>query len=225
MEEKELSLLVKSLYEKMAKVRDSMDRIPKNGYNSYHDYHYATEDDITTHLRQELKDNNLATSVSTKSIVFEENTAGKGKSYITTVNMIINVVDLDTGYKESFSWYGHGEDKGDKGIYKAYTGSIKYWLMKNFLLSTGDDPEKDDKDDPEKDEEKKGKKKNDVKKKRGDYEDAKKRIKDVANIKELESLKVYLNQFSWTQDEMTELSEMVKAKEHFFAQEVLDAQN
>ena len=30
-----------------------------------------------------------------------------------------------------------------KGLYKAFTGSMKYFLMKNFLVATGDDPEQD----------------------------------------------------------------------------------
>lgn len=40
-------------------------------------------------------------------------------------------------------WAGYGDDAGDKGIYKALTGAVKYALMKQFLVSTGDDPEGD----------------------------------------------------------------------------------
>jgi hypothetical protein len=36
---------------------------------------------------------------------------------------------------------GEGEDRGDKAAYKAITGATKYWVMKTFLISTGDDPE------------------------------------------------------------------------------------
>ena len=40
---------------------------------------------------------------------------------------------------------------GDKGVYKAITGAVKYIFMKNFLIPTGDDPEKDNnKSEPEK---------------------------------------------------------------------------
>jgi hypothetical protein len=35
----------------------------------------------------------------------------------------------------------------DKGVYKALTGSEKYFLMKAFLIPTGDDPEKESKDE------------------------------------------------------------------------------
>jgi hypothetical protein len=42
------------------------------------------------------------------------------------------------------TWFGSGSDTGDKGLYKAITGGIKYVLNTNFLIPTGDDPEKDD---------------------------------------------------------------------------------
>ena len=42
---------------------------------------------------------------------------------------------------------GAGDDGADKGLYKAYTGAVKYFLMKTFLIPTGDDPEADTKAD------------------------------------------------------------------------------
>lgn len=44
-------------------------------------------------------------------------------------------------------WAGYGDDAGDKGIYKAITGGVKYMLMKTFQISTGDDPEGDESTD------------------------------------------------------------------------------
>ena len=44
---------------------------------------------------------------------------------------------------------GAGADTGDKGVYKSMTGAEKYFLMKTFLIATGDDPEADDKVDKE----------------------------------------------------------------------------
>ena len=39
-----------------------------------------------------------------------------------------------------WSW----NDTGDKWVYKAITGAVKYIFMKTFQISTGDDPEKDE---------------------------------------------------------------------------------
>jgi hypothetical protein len=49
----------------------------------------------------------------------------------------------DTGAKVKLLYSGYALDEGDKHIYKAYTGAIKYFLINNFMLSTGDDPEMD----------------------------------------------------------------------------------
>lgn len=143
MEEKEIEM-IKKFYKKIATVRDNMDRIPKNGYNNFHKYHYATEDDVTTFLRKQLSENNLVTSVSCKNSEIILNEGGKKESTLTRVELEFKIIDLKTGYYECFPFDGVGEDKGDKGIYKAYTGAVKYFLMKFFLVSTGDDVEKED---------------------------------------------------------------------------------
>ena len=49
--------------------------------------------------------------------------------------------DTETGAFEESFFYGEGFDKGDKGIYKAYTGALKYYLANTFMVATGDDPE------------------------------------------------------------------------------------
>ena len=51
----------------------------------------------------------------------------------------------ETGFSESSVTSGEGMDKGDKGIYKAQTGALKYYLSVTFMVATGDDPEQDDK--------------------------------------------------------------------------------
>jgi hypothetical protein len=45
---------------------------------------------------------------------------------------------------EDSEWVGEAFDKGDKAIYKAYTGALKYYFANTFHVATGDDPEKDD---------------------------------------------------------------------------------
>lgn len=57
------------------------------------------------------------------------------------VKVIFTLSDVETGYSESSTFYGEGFDKGDKGLYKAYTGAVKYYLANTFLVATGDDPE------------------------------------------------------------------------------------
>ncbi len=53
------------------------------------------------------------------------------------------LLDVDSGESHVSTAYGQGQDKGDKGVYKAATGAEKYFLLKTFLIATGDDAEKE----------------------------------------------------------------------------------
>jgi outer membrane biosynthesis protein TonB len=110
--------------------------IKKSGYNAEHDYHFARETDINDELRELLYQHGL----SFDSRVLETRKNGN----ITLLKMLITWTDCETGYFEEHEWLGNGFDTVDKGIYKSYTGGIKYFLMKQFLISTHDDPEYSD---------------------------------------------------------------------------------
>lgn len=126
---------LKSIYPKMAKVMSQVSRVPKNGYNSFHKYNYATESDLTESIRPILLDAGLVFF----SNVLEESRDGE----FTKVKMEFTLADVETGETLKSTYWGEGQDKGDKGLYKAYTGATKYFLMKTFLIPTGDDPEGD----------------------------------------------------------------------------------
>lgn len=57
------------------------------------------------------------------------------------VKVLFTLSDIETGFAETSTFYGEGFDKGDKGLYKAYTGALKYYLANTFMVATGDDPE------------------------------------------------------------------------------------
>lgn len=110
-------------------------RVPKNGYNSFHKYHYATESDLTESIRPILFEAGLAFFTN----VLQQERDGE----FTKVQMEFILADIESGEILKSTYWGEGQDKGDKGLYKAYTGATKYFLMKTFLIPTGDDPEGD----------------------------------------------------------------------------------
>ena len=61
-----------------------------------------------------------------------------------TIEFILT--DVETGYSIRSTHSGIGFDKGDKALYKAKTGAIKYFFATTFLVATKDDPERDDND-------------------------------------------------------------------------------
>jgi hypothetical protein len=138
----------KSLVAKLAEVMDAVQRVPKLGENTFHRYKYATEADLTAAVRPELAKRGLimVPNVKRSTRTPKERAEGSKGSpmWITDVEIDWTIKDGETGESLSFSMPGCGEDVGDKGLYKAITGSEKYALKNLFLIPTGDDPEKDD---------------------------------------------------------------------------------
>lgn len=133
-----------TLYGKIAAVAAAVSRIPKNGRNNFHNYSYATESDITDGLRELLNTNGLA-FLPPSVISWERDEAADNPKIgpRTRVQVQFALGCSDTGETYTTILWGEANDNADKGFYKAYTGAVKYYLMKTFLIATGDDPEQD----------------------------------------------------------------------------------
>jgi hypothetical protein len=144
-QKKEVLELRAKFHKKKAKATAEMKRIPKNGFNSQHNYYYARESDVKDMIREILNENNL--SISTDLLKQTEGeprpTKNGGMMTKTNVKMEFIITDAETGYFEAYIHDGSAMDTGDKGIYKAYSNTIKYFLMDQFLIPTGDDVEKE----------------------------------------------------------------------------------
>ena len=142
------------LVRKLVQVLREIEAIPKNGRNAFHGYDYATEMDILQSIRPKLAEQNVFvfTSVDSgeiKSHLVSRRTEPSGAvvekyDHLTEIRTLHTFVDGDTGETFVVHGLGQGVDAGDKGGYKALTGAMKYFLLKNFLVPTGDDPERDD---------------------------------------------------------------------------------
>lgn len=122
-----------SLLSKLLQVATAIPEINKTGYNSFHDYKYVTEEDIVKPVRELLYKNNVLLFTSVEDV--------RQENELTTLIMTFTFYDVDSGESMSFKWVGQGADKGDKGVYKAQTGALKYFLLKTFLIPTATDPE------------------------------------------------------------------------------------
>lgn len=124
------------LYAKMARVMGRLKRLPKSGFNQHFKYAYATESDIADAVREAMSAENVALFVE----IAERVKNGK----FTELKLLFTFACGDTGATMTQVWYGEAEDGQDKGVNKAATNAEKYFLMKTFLVSTGnpkDDPD------------------------------------------------------------------------------------
>lgn len=124
------------LVRKLCEVMASIDRVAKRGRNEFHKYDYATEADLVEAVRGELSKRQL--------FIFPSVTNHSRGGDVTDIMVCWTFVDGESGETRDCMMPGCGKDSGDKGVYKALTGSEKYLLMKAFLIPTGDDPEKED---------------------------------------------------------------------------------
>ncbi len=142
MVKKEGSILVQKLAKVMAETR----WVEKKGRNSFFNYDYARETDILDAVRTKLAEHGIFVFTSVEHTDVKE-TAKRTRDG-SPVNLVFvktkhTFWDGESGETAEVFGTGCGEDSGDKAIYKAITGAMKYFISKNFLISTGDDPEKD----------------------------------------------------------------------------------
>lgn len=131
------------LIKKLCSVMAEAGYIKKRGHNEKFHYDYATEADVVDALRDKLAARNVFVfpSVMQSERKHHAKTASGGDMFITDVMIRWTFVDGETGETHECLMPGCGTDTGDKGVYKAITGSSKYLFLKGFMLPTGDDPE------------------------------------------------------------------------------------
>ncbi len=133
-----------SLVTKLAEVQSAVKRVKKRGRNDFHKYDYATEADIVETVRHELATRHVMLIPEITSYTLHElpDKGGKSRDALMILNMAFTFEDGDSGERITKPWLGVGQDAGDKGCYKAMTGAEKYFILKTFLIPTGDDPER-----------------------------------------------------------------------------------
>lgn len=122
--------------------------IAKNGLNSYHQYKYATAEDVLLKVNTALTKNKIASVVIPEIASMVDVTNLKGNTeHLVTVNVQIKLIDSESGECVDLFGIGSGQDAGDKAVMKAQTAAIKYAYMMSLCIATGDDPEADTKTD------------------------------------------------------------------------------
>lgn len=134
------------LEKKLLEVSKAIGYLQKDKKNQTQGYYYLSEAKIKEVLKEQFEKQGIIFNYSTEQVrEYEISSTSKGtKQFVTIANGKYFFKDADSDKEISGTWFGSGTDTGDKGLYKAITGGIKYVLNTNFLIPTGDDPEKDD---------------------------------------------------------------------------------
>ncbi len=135
------------LYARMVGVLKAVKYIQKDKKNAFHGYTYASESAIKGELHTAFAAEGLVMLPPEILEVIDGERDPKGQ-FLTTIKVKFGIADAETGEAVYGTGYGRGQDNMDKGIYKALTGAMKYFLTTTFLIPTGDDPERDEEPPP-----------------------------------------------------------------------------
>jgi len=135
---------MKNILTKLSKIQKEIEVMPKEGFNDFNKYNYLMEAQVTTKIKELFDKHGLLFHYQSEITDTKDYQGLKGDTqFLTTVKITYAFIDIETSEKLEGIACGQGADKGDKGVYKAITGAIKYIYMKTFNIPTGDDAEKD----------------------------------------------------------------------------------
>ena len=127
---------------KIAKVMAAVSHVEKKGTNSAQNYKFAAEGDVLAQLRPAMIEHGLVWIPGITSTGVSHQVQGKnGMREILKADLTIDLIDTETGYSFTTHWTGLGEGGDDKAVNKAATSALKYFLLKLFMVPTGDDPD------------------------------------------------------------------------------------
>jgi hypothetical protein len=138
----------KNLYQRISAVMQDVKRLRKDkavGSGSYA-YQAMSEEKVATTLRTAMIEHGLVIfPVEQQHTMVDYRRPGKngdGVISISTVDVKYKLVNIDNPSEfEIIASAGTGVDPQDKGVGKAMTYSMKYALMRAFLIPTGEDPD------------------------------------------------------------------------------------
>jgi hypothetical protein len=139
-----------TLVQKLIQVYEEIDNIQKAGHNKNQNYDFVRAADLVRAVRKALlkvgvyAEVNLVTEKQYTIARAEKNGQASTPFNAADVRCTIVFHDGDTSDTLTASGLGSGFDGGDKAVYKAQTGSIKYALRNAFLLPDEADPEADE---------------------------------------------------------------------------------
>src|SRR5512142_1623272 len=136
---------------KLQKILAAVGTVEKKGHNRAQNYDFVRETDLVDKVRPLMAELGVFLNLDVVDHEIREgNTTSSGsKMFLTIIKVAGTWIDTQTGdvWNIPSHFIGYGADTGDKGAYKAMTGAEKYFLFKSFLVSSGDDPEADERTD------------------------------------------------------------------------------
>lgn len=144
-----------TIYQRIHKVMQDVSYIQKEDKKVNNQYTFVSHDAVTRKIRAAMVEHGIITAWNVDKCEVTKQRAIKWDNYkkanieydIYIANATLSARFINADNKDDFidtaGWMGTGIDQGDKAVGKAYSYAKKYCLLNNFMLETGDDPERD----------------------------------------------------------------------------------
>ncbi len=130
---------------KLCRVMQACAVVPKDKQNPQQHYNYASSDAVLAKANPAFVEAGLATVYELQILDRQPRTTSTGAMWeLCTVLARLTIIDSETGEHIQTDGIGQGYDGGDKSLSKAQTQARKYALLLALNISTGEDPESDD---------------------------------------------------------------------------------
>jgi ERF superfamily len=144
-EEKKMTETKLNLRQKLIQIYNEIDHVEKAGRNAKQNYNFVRAADVLRVVREAFAKYGVYAQTNFELLgTYDIKTNSGGNMHTATVKATIVLFDADSDETKTISGLGDGADGGDKGIYKAMTGSTKNALRNGFLLPDEADPEADE---------------------------------------------------------------------------------
>lgn len=141
------------LEDRLARVTAHVSRIPKRGFNAEQKYPFVAHADVLDSIRPALAAEGVQFRSAITRTEAEPEYRPDGQVRATGGGMIWRMWRIEVSFtlacwngdkrceQTTEGWPGYAQDYSDKGASKALTSAIKTFLIQQFLVSTGDDPD------------------------------------------------------------------------------------
>jgi len=110
---------MQKIAKKFVEVMRECSHVAKNGTNDFHKYKYATAADVLEKVNASLTKHGLASVVTPNLLSMQQVTTAKGNvEQLATVEVVITLIDSESGETLTLKGLGSGQDSGDKSVAK-----------------------------------------------------------------------------------------------------------
>jgi hypothetical protein len=131
-----------SLATKIAQIAGLITGVEQDGMNKHLNYRYTRPETVYRTVKPLLAERQVALLPSITAVhrhdTGEKTQKGSSK-VLTTVEITYTLCDGESGETLTMTWFGEGEDWGDKGVAKATTVAMRTFLIHLFQIPAGED--------------------------------------------------------------------------------------